>query len=100
MLKRAKSEDRREHLREELHLPPFPQSLSYLWHAFLRLSRRRSGGMSFNPIAWRDIEAYCALTRFRLVPWEIEIIEELDDLWLTEQAKRNDKDGEAPERDD
>jgi hypothetical protein len=62
---------------------------AYLWRAFNRIRRRvGSNGFGANPISWPDIDAFCRHSRFHLAPWEIEIIEMLDDLYLTEQAAR------------
>lgn len=65
-------------------MPPFPEALRYLWTMFLRL-RRRVAGSGFGPaaITWVDIDACCRLLRVRLAPWEVEIIEALDDTYLS-----------------
>lgn len=34
------------------------------------------------PIEWTDIDAFCR-QGFPLAPWEIEVIEKLDNFWLT-----------------
>jgi len=39
-----------------------------------------------NPIEWPDLEAFCRLTGMRLAPWEISIIERLDDCFLKVQV--------------
>ena len=59
-----------------------PPALAYLWHAFGRLRRRKGGGWGAVPIEWTDIEAFCRRSGLRLRPWEIEIIETLDDLFV------------------
>lgn len=62
-------------------MPPFPKPLAYLWRAYLRLRRRAPGGFSGpQPVGWPAIEAFARL--FDLAPWEIEIIEALDDIYL------------------
>lgn len=33
------------------------------------------------PIEWSDLVAFLSLTKSSLTPWEIEIIEDLDDLY-------------------
>lgn len=43
--------------------------------------------MSLSPIEWPDIDAFVRLSRVSLIPSEIELIEELDDLFRAEQAK-------------
>lgn len=49
-----------------------------------------------NPIEWADIEAFSRQTRTRLLPWEIEIIESVDDAFLqpaTRQAPASQSQG-------
>jgi hypothetical protein len=59
-----------------------PEPLGYLWAAFLRLSRRRgSSGFGTAPITWEGIDGFLRLSGMTLAPWEIEVIEALDDLW-------------------
>lgn len=67
--------------------PPFPEELGYLWQIYLRLSARRSVGWGRSPLSWADIDAFCRLTGTRLVPWEIKIIEMLDDLSFKDVKK-------------
>jgi hypothetical protein len=65
-----------------------PIALDYLWRIFNRLRRRKgSGGFSSSPIEWPDIDAFLRLSGVKLVPWEIEILEDLDDLFLTDHTK-------------
>lgn len=65
----------------ELRMPPFPKPLGYLWRAYLRLRRRTPAGFNGpQPVGWPAIEAFAAL--FDLAPWEIELIEALDDIYL------------------
>lgn len=74
----------------ELACPPFPDALSHVWSAFCRLSGRRTVGMAANPITWSDIDAFVRLSGVRLAPWEIRLIEELDDLYRAEHSKKRD----------
>lgn len=70
---------------------PLPPALTYLWNAFQRLSvRRPQNGMALSPIPWTEIEAFSRLTGLRLVPWEVDIIEELDGLLVAERSKPKD----------
>ena len=70
-------------------IPPVPIELAYLWRAFNRLaSRRTSNGFGPNPIPWSDIAAYSVLTGFPFAPWEVEVIEELDRVFLAEMSKQ------------
>jgi hypothetical protein len=67
------------------------ETLQYLWIAFIRLSSRRgSNGFGINPISWPEIDAFVRNSRVRLAPWEVEIIEMLDDLFRAEQGKPKD----------
>lgn len=73
-------------IKEELTLPEFPKELSYLWRAYHRVRRRMGGGFAGpNPIGWRDIQAFMHVTRFRLSPWEVELLEAMDDAYLQPQ---------------
>jgi hypothetical protein len=39
-----------------------------------------------SPIEWPDIDAFMRRARVRLAPWEIELIEDLDDTYLAAQS--------------
>jgi hypothetical protein len=77
-------------------MPPFPLSLQYLWVAYHRIRRRKGGnGFSVSPIEWGDIDAFIRLTHVDLVPWEINLIERLDDAFVaapSEVAAKTDGD--------
>lgn len=52
------------------------------------MRRRKAGGFNGpNPIEWPDIDAFMRNTRTRLDPHDIEMIEQLDDLFLASSAK-------------
>lgn len=88
LLKRTRDPVKRAEREKELACPPFPSTLDYLWRVFRRLARRRtSNGFGSNPITWADISAFEHHTKFALRPWEVEIIEDLDDLDRTEAAR-------------
>lgn len=36
-----------------------------------------------NPIGWQDIDAFDRKSGLRLGPWEVEIIEALDDIFMS-----------------
>ncbi len=84
-LDRAERKQAREEVAKieaELRMPAFPQPLAYLWRAYLRLRRRTAGGFSGpEPVSWPALEAFARL--FDLAPWEIELIETLDDIYLS-----------------
>lgn len=88
LARRTRNPRRRAEYEARLACPPFPSALGYVWTAFSRLSARRgSNGFSINPIGWPDIEAFLRLSGQRLAPWEIRLIEQLDDLYRAETNK-------------
>jgi len=87
-LARAKDLKRREELEAELHGAPLPPAAAYLWGTFLRLhTRRGNNGFGVLPLSWSEIDAFCRLSGVRLAPWEVEIVEALDDAYMAEQVK-------------
>lgn len=90
LVARARTHERRREIEASLAVPEMPPELTYLWTAFRRLSGRRgSSGFGPLPIGWPDIDAFQRLTRAALAPWEIEIIEMLDHLFLKTMANPN-----------
>lgn len=90
LLKRARTPERRAEIEDQLAVPEMPVALAYLWSAFQRIRSRRGGnGFGPSPITWADIDAYVRLSGVRLAPWEVEIVEALDDVWLREMATRD-----------
>ncbi|MBW9062373.1 hypothetical protein JNB71_03480 [Rhizobium herbae] len=82
-MKRARKPEKIARYEAELALPPFPYALQYLWDAFNRIRRRKGSDFAGPaPISWPDIDAFCRHSRLYLHPWEIAIIEQLDDLYL------------------
>jgi hypothetical protein len=86
MLERTRKPDKRARLEAELETPPLPDELVYLWNYFCRLSSRRRSGFSIEPIGWQDLAAFIHLTGVRLAPWEIQLIEMLDDLFRSRKT--------------
>jgi hypothetical protein len=83
LVERTRNPVKRAEYEAELECPPFPTSLLYLWNTFNRLRRRKGGGANGpEPISWGDLDAFCRFGGLRLVPWEVEAIEALDDVWL------------------
>lgn len=79
LIKRARTDERRAELEAEIDLPPFPLALAYLWEVFLR--RRCGVGFAGRPpIGWADIDAIMRHAGVRLAPWEVEVMERLDDV--------------------
>ena len=72
-----------------LDVPPIPEAVSYLWNTFLRIRSRIGADAMGNPrpIAWADLDAFNRLSGLRLRPWEIDIIEQLDAVYLEAKAK-------------
>lgn len=96
LLNRARTDERRQELVQQLALPPFPHSLDYLWRAFHRIRRRRGGnGFGPSPIEWADIDAFVRLSGVRLAGWEVEVIEALDEVWLVGFAQSASPDNSA-----
>lgn len=92
LLERTTNPKRRAEHQAEIACPPLPPELVYLWSAFCRLSARRgSNGFSIVPISWPDIDAFVRHSKIVLAPWEIRIIEDLDDLYRAAQAKPKDE---------
>lgn len=91
MIDRARNPEKIAEYEAELALPPFPKALEYIWQAFWRLRSRVNGsGFGAGRISWSDIDAFCRYSRISLVPWEVELIERLDDLYLVEANKKRD----------
>lgn len=81
--RRGKKPDKIAEFEAELAMPAFPKEVAYLWTIYHRLRRRISAGFAGpNPVGWQDIDAFVRQTGFPLVPWEVEIIEALDDAFL------------------
>jgi len=59
--------------------PEFPELLSHLWMMFIDLSNSRSDRI---PLTYTEIKAYKDLTETPLSAKDIEVIKELDALWL------------------
>lgn len=91
-LERAEIDGKGERIAEleaALAMPELPQALEYLWRTYRRL-RRRKGSTDMGsplPIEWPDIQAFVHLGGMRLTPWEIEILERIDDLFVYRDDK-------------
>jgi hypothetical protein len=89
LLARTRRPEKRAQYEAELACPPLPMALAYLWKAYKRMRRRKdhSDMGSVKPVGWPDIDAFVRNSRLDLQPWEIEIIEDLDDLYLAAQSE-------------
>lgn len=64
-------------------MPNFPREVAYLWTIYFRLRRRIGAGFAApNPVGWQDINAFVLQAGFPLAPWEIEVLEAIDDVFL------------------
>jgi hypothetical protein len=89
LLKRTRNPEKRAKHEAALECPPFPMALDYLWRIFNRLNARRgSNGFGPNAITWADIDAFIKHSKIDLAPWEIEVIEMLDDLYRADPTKK------------
>ena len=80
----------------ELETPPFALALEYIWKAYFRLRRRKAIGFNgLDRIEWPDIDAFLRRSGLNLVPWEIEIIERIDDVFLSIMSSDKVTDKEA-----
>jgi hypothetical protein len=69
--------------------PDPPVELEYLWKLFLKLSRKRQSGMGPLPITSEEVFMWCARRRISFEPFEHDIIDLLDDLYLSHQYKKD-----------
>lgn len=88
LVRRTRHPERLAEYEAELFVPPMPKSLVHVWIAFRRIRKRKgSNGFAASPIEWPDIDAFVRNSRTHLTPWEIELIEDLDDLFLMDHTK-------------
>uniref|UniRef100_A4WSA5 Uncharacterized protein n=1 Tax=Cereibacter sphaeroides (strain ATCC 17025 / ATH 2.4.3) TaxID=349102 RepID=A4WSA5_CERS5 len=60
-----------------------PEAGLVLWNAFIALSRaRRYSGGGPDALAFSEIAAWCALMRTPLLPEHVEILTQMDAVWL------------------
>jgi hypothetical protein len=62
--------------------PELPTVLIYLWNIFTRLHGTRPRGFSTGRITFSEIEAYSRVMGDPLLPWEVEVIIGLDDIYM------------------
>ena len=64
---------------ERVEREGLPDHIAYLWQVFTELAgSRQSTGGGLQPITFREIEAYMAVTDTPLKPWEVETVLALD----------------------
>jgi hypothetical protein len=86
---RARRPEKRAEYEAELSMPRLPGAVLHVWRSYQRLRKRKgsSGFSGRSPLEWPDIDAFLRITRVSLTPWEIELIEDLDDLFLMDHSK-------------
>jgi hypothetical protein len=83
LLNRSKIPSKRAEYEAELWAPDFPIPLAYIWVAYHRVRKRKGGnGFGVVPIEWTDIDAFNRLSGLDLAPWEVAMLERLDDVFL------------------
>lgn len=95
-MKRTRRSEKRAEYEDELWMPDFPMPAMYLWRAYHRIRNRKGGsGFGVSPLEWSDIDSFSRMSGTRLLPWEVAMIERLDDLWIRSMAEamRNNADG-------
>ncbi|WP_439618446.1 phage tail assembly chaperone [Shinella sp.] len=92
LLDRCRKKKRRAELEEQLRVPPRPEALDYLWKAYFRIRRRvNSGGFGRAPFGWGDIAAFVQFSGLKLAPWEVDILEDIDDAWLASHVEKKEQ---------
>lgn len=69
--------------------PDLPHEIAYIWEWFKKLSRKRQSGMGPLPISSEEVLAWCARQRVNFEPYEHDILDRLDDLYLSHQYKKD-----------
>lgn len=74
---------------KELEPKELPYAISYLWEWFMELQRGRQYGMSGAlPLSYSDIKAWAELTGKMPQCWEIDVIKQIDILYINESLKK------------
>ena len=63
--------------------PPAPPELAHLMGIFGDLAVSRAGGFGPQPLALTEIDAWCRLSGTPLAWWEVQVVRQLDRLWLS-----------------
>ena len=68
-------------IEDEEQEPPF--ELRFHWRCFHELSSRRSySGSGPQPIAYSELVAYQQVINVYFLPWELDLLIQLDNIWL------------------
>lgn len=63
--------------------PIYPHSKEYVFDVFWFMHKRRgSNGFSMNPISLVELEAYLRIIHLELTPWDMRLIDEMDQIML------------------
>ena len=74
--------------------PDIPFYIEHIWEWFWQIHKGRTYGMSGpNPITWENILAWRNLLDIQIRPIEIEIINEMDSVYLKYISDKNKKKG-------
>ncbi len=74
---------------EQLEPVPFPETLEFIWRDFHELNNgRTSNGYTLNPISYTELDAWNRLTNKAVTAQEIDIIKQLDGVFLTHYQKQ------------
>ncbi|WP_425349438.1 MULTISPECIES: phage tail assembly chaperone [Mesorhizobium] len=92
-MERTRRPEQRARYEAELQLPRMPVEVAYVWAMFWRLRNRVRNVNTHQPITWDDIYKYRDLVMAHIGPFEIELIELLDDLFLKAQAEAKNEEG-------
>jgi|SRR6056297_1063877 len=69
--------------------PEIPFYIVHIWEWFWQINKGRSAGMSGpNPITWQDIVNWNKLLNKQIRPIEVEILYEIDSVYLKKNAER------------
>jgi hypothetical protein len=72
----------------ELDECKIPKEALHIWRWFLELDATRQNGMDINPISYSEIAAWSKLTGNRPRRHEVEVLRQIDGLYLAEHAER------------
>lgn len=74
----------------ELDGGDLPPEAAHVWSFFIALHRARgSNGMGPNPLSYSDIAAWSSLTGIIIRSSELEVLLDIDQAWLSSQAKKS-----------
>lgn len=75
--------------------PEIPFYLEHIWTWFWQVHRGRTYGMSGpSPLTWPDIQSWTTLLQTNIRPIEVEILKEIDSVYLEYVAKKQKKKGQ------